>query len=39
MLKKIDIAKSDDPLNVGFAFIDESGDAMEAAGNFAKYIS
>lgn len=31
MLKKIDIAKSDDPLNVGFAFIDENGDAMEEA--------
>lgn len=39
MLKKIDITKCDDSLNVGFAFIDENGDAMEAAGNFAKYIS
>lgn len=39
MLKKIEITKSDDPLNVGFAFIDENGDAMEAVGNFVKYIS
>ena len=39
MLKKIEITKCDDSPNVGFAFIDENGDAMEAVGNFVKYIS
>lgn len=29
MLKKIEITKSDDSLNVGFAFIDENGDAVD----------
>ena len=28
MLKKIEITKCDDSPNVGFAFIDENGDAM-----------
>lgn len=29
MLNKIEITKCDDSLNVGFAFIDENGDAMD----------